>query len=171
MSRVESWLVDVMDGIRVCLGEQLEQSRAGAPCFLALYPGQQIAADHCGCGADGCGMAWVRLARAFTATKFPTPDAAPVVLNLKAPTAVALEVGTMRCIPTGTVKVPPSAAQQINATFDQLSDMEAMRHALTCCAELEVRDVALGQYAPLGLGACAGGAWSLTVSLRPTGGE
>lgn len=169
MNRVEEWAVAVMDGIRVCLGEQLdENSRAGAVCFLGLYTGQQVAADHCGCGNDGCGMAWVRLVRAFSSTQFPTPD---VQINPSAPMAVLLEVGALRCIPVGKSKTPPSEVEQINATLSQLSDMEAIRHALGCCEVLANRDTALGSYSPLSSGDCGGGAWQVTVQLRPTGGR
>lgn len=168
MSRVEQWAVDVMDGLRVCLGEQLETSRSGGVCFLALYTGQQVAADHCGCGNDGCGMAWVRLARAFPSTAFPLPD---VQINPLSPMAILLELGAMRCIPVGKGASGPGEVEQINATLAQLSDMEAIRHAIGCCEVLDNRETSLGTYTPLSSGDCGGGAWQVTVRLRPTGGR
>jgi hypothetical protein len=167
-TRVERWLVDVMDGVRVCLADALEHSRDGAPCFIALYSGAQVAADHCGCGADGCGMAWVRLARAFPSSNFPAPD---VTINVSSPIAAMLEVGAMRCVPVGKGPAGPTAADQINATLSQVSDMEQIRKALGCCDVLEDRDTSLGTYSPMGSGGCAGGAWSIAVRLRPSGGR
>lgn len=168
MNRVETWAVEVMDGLRVCLGEQLETSRSGKVCFLALYTGSQVAADHTGCGNEGCGMAWVRLVRAFPSTVFPTPD---TQINHSAPMAVQLELGAMRCVPTGTAKNPPSAAEQINATLAQLSDMEAIRHAIGCCEVLSERETALGTYTPQSSGDAGGGVWNVVVQLRPGGGR
>lgn len=176
---VEDWLLDIMDSTRVELGTQLHVSRAGDPCFLGLYPGDQVAADHCSCGGSGakatggCGMAWVRLARLYPATKFPTPDIAPTNLGITGPSAVILEAGVMRCLPvtgaSGGASMP-SEAQQMEATLVQISDEAAIRRALVCAAELQRRDTVLGSYTPMGLGGCGGGAWQVTARLRPARG-
>lgn len=173
---VEDWLIDVLDSVRVELGTQLADSRAGETCFLGLYPGDQVAADHCGCGGKtgGCGMAWVRLARLYPSTRFPNPDTAPVNVAITGPSAAILEVGVMRCLPvagaSGGVSMP-SESQQMEATLAQVSDEAAIRRTLVCATELKRRDTVLGSYTPMGLGGCGGGAWQVTVRLRPARGE
>lgn len=163
---VAAWATEVLDGLRTSLDTSLAAVDR-SPCFLAIVPGDQVVADHCGCGTHGCGMGWVRLVRVFHSTRFPAPDTAPVNLSVRAPLAMAVEVGVMRCQPVMTGTQMPTAAQQINATLDQVADMQAVHDAIACCPEVSARTNVIAGYLPLSGGGCGGGAWTVTVQLRP----
>lgn len=161
-----AWAGEVLDGLRGSLAGVLAAADR-SPCFLAVVPGTQVVADHCGCGAGGCGMGWVRAARVYHSARFPTPDSAPVALDVRTPLVMLTEVGVLRCQPAGHGRELPTAADQVNAALDSIADMQAVHDAITCCAEVTGRTNTLGGWTPVDGGACGGGYWQVTVQLRP----
>lgn len=164
---IEDIALEVMDALRVCLCDELGEE--GATCFCGLLPGSLAVADWCTCttdrrGLSGCGMAWVRLDRAFPTDKFP--QLAQGANNCGCGIAAVLEVGTYRCLPMPAEDgSPPDAASQANATLRQLADMAAIHRALTCCTAITDRPHVMGTYVPRSGGDCGGGAWPVTVAM------
>lgn len=156
----------VMDGLRVCLCAQLEDSPGGTVCSCTLVPGQRVPADFCTCSGTGagCGQAWVRLVRIFPYGTFPQQDIG--LQKCTGPLAATIELGVYRCLPTtGNAGQPPTPVAQVEATRVQLGDWQAMRRTLKCCDILDHRMVSLGAYEPRSVGGCGGGVLTATIQL------
>jgi hypothetical protein len=157
-----------MIALSACLCTEIEGSGLPEPCSCGPLIGDLVL-DYCGECADGkCGgQAWVRLVDAFPSNDFPNPLAA--IQNCNAPLAYTLEVGIVRCKPTGKASgvrgfVPPSMEQNVEALRLQLADMAAMRRAIQCCfGDTDVSYI-MNAYTPSPVdGDCLGGAFSVIV--------
>jgi hypothetical protein len=146
----------IMDRLLGCLMVELERSPAGTPEFSGLLPGAAVITDY-------CGMAWVRLQQAAPSARFPNAGATPS--SCADPTAVTVQLGVTRCIPTSEATgQPPTPAQQDLAVRGQMGDYAALRRAVLCCLKGEV--YVLGAYLPLGpQGGIGGGALTVTVQV------
>lgn len=158
-------LVQLLDGLRGALCEQLEDVSSGPGCFCGMYPGASAVADWCTCKrGDGCGMAWVRLDRVFpSGVRFPAVDTTASCTTVL---AAVIELGVYRCapIPDTTGKVDP--IDLTNAVLRQVADADAMLRAMQCTDALNKRPHVMGTYLPTpGGGDCVGGTWPVTVQL------
>lgn len=152
------------DSLLSCLCSQVALTPGGATCFCGMVPGTQPPMEFCSpCDSDVCGMAWLRLARIFPSNRFPTP-----VLEAngcKAPLAYEWQMGVWRCMPTmDTDGNPPGEAAQAMAAAVLIGDAQAMYQALVCCLDKLPRELAVGQYTPVGpFGGCGGGTWTFVT--------
>ena len=153
-----SKLVDLAD----CLCLALKTNGAGPTCFCGVVPGASPAWDYCGeCSGETCGMGYIRVISAFQSSSFPVADDPGE--GCTGPLVVQLGVGALRCVPVPNESGElPAEEQQVEATLGLLADMSAMFVALCEC----LPDGAIGAYEPLGpSGACAGGEWTVWMSL------
>lgn len=153
-----------------CLCTTLAQRGLPELCRCSPVPGGQAILELCGScnGEKGCGgMGWVRMVNEFPSREFPSPDTQGLC---NAPRAYMLEVGIVRCQPTGTGNSiigyqPPTLEQMVDATRLQMADKSAIVAAIQCClndADDEV-SYSLGQYTTLTTGDCGGGMWTVTL--------
>lgn len=118
------------------------------------------------------GLAWLRVADIFSSsTDFPTPDTL-TVWNGCGPMAwgVVMELGVMRCAPTGDIDTIPTCEQWTDLQVNVMKDAKAMRQAFCCLfAQFDPGSIALGSWVPLPTtGGCAGGTWQVTVQVINT---
>lgn len=118
-------------------------------------------------GEDECcqGLAWVRVVSIFPSQLgFPEQDTAP--LGSGCPPewlSVIMEMGVLRCAPTGTTTALPTAAEWATAFANTMHDAAAMRDAF-CCLEGGFEEKVLGVWEPLDVeGGCMGGIQTVTV--------
>jgi hypothetical protein len=153
-----------VDMLVQCICAALAVDGAGPTCFCGVVPGDDVAWDYCGeCDDSGlCGMGYVRINQSYVSENFPTQIPATNgcrtgVLTLE------LVVGSLRCVPLpeedGTL---PNEADQAEAWDRQIADMSALFTAICECFP----DASIGSYSALGpQGGCAGGEWTVWVSL------
>lgn len=149
------------DKMLACLCEGLSSGPAGPVCWCGLVGGSNVAMHPCGpCKGETCGMAFLRLNRAFPSNQFPLP-ALNAAGNCQAPLAYEWHVGAYRCFPVlGAKGEAPSEAAQADAALRQLSDMTTIHQAILCCVDTDT--ATLGTYTPVGpSGGCGGGQWSV----------
>lgn len=158
---INEYLMDLSE----CVCQALEDLGAGATCWCGVYPGENVEWNYCGSDEcdDACGMAYVRLVRAFPSVSFPIED---VAAACKGPLAYELEVGVLRCFPgvdeNGEL---PEAEIVTEAALLMNDDQRALRIAMMCC-ESPVSETALSEWNPVGpSGVCHGGFWKLYVAL------
>jgi hypothetical protein len=165
-----------MLALTLCLCEEMAASELPDPCFCGVLPGAEVAMDYCGdCGDGKCGAAWVRLVSEYPSQTFPQPlDGLAQSGGCAVPSAIQLEMGIVRCAPTGetvgtgdaSVYYPPTVQEQLNAARLQTADKAAMRRAIACCLATKPdgsrREYILGAYTPIGGGDCLGGVWLAT---------
>lgn len=164
---MDRMLLPILDDLRACLCAALAE-RDSNGCFCGLYPGPQVTADWCDCKGRGkCGMAWVRLVRAFpSSASYPSQDTKPG--SCAVVVAAVIELGVYRCLPGPDSQGNVDAAALANATIDQVRDAGAMLQAIQCCTSLARANPLLGVYAPTpNPGNCGGGTWPVTVQLLP----
>ena len=143
-------LVDLAE----CVCAELAVTGAGPTCWCGLYPGEAVSWEYCeNCGADTCGMGYVRLAGVFPYDTFPLPT---IDERCVRPLAWAVEVGALRCVPqpaSGELLDPVSMSEVV---LRQTLDAAALHRAMKCCGQ----DIAVERYVPVGpAGACVGGFW------------
>lgn len=154
--------------LSACLCAEFEKSGLPEPCSCGPMVGELVI-DYCtGCADGKCGgQAWVRLVSVFPSVNFPQPD--QDLNNCASPLAYQLEVGVVRCKPTGTTSgvrgfTPPTLDQNVAALRLQTADIAAMRRAIQCCFDDSDLDYIIGQYNPVTPeGDCLGGAFTLWV--------
>lgn len=139
------------------------------PMYVQLRAGN-VVAHLLSTVQDECceGLAWVRPASFYPASSmFPVQDPAPVKNGTRA-WAVTLELGAVRCAPTGDENRIPTADEWDAVTQAVMDDAAAMRRAICCFIELDSRRngrVLPGQWQPLDVqGGCVGGIMPITVS-------
>lgn len=115
------------------------------------------------------GLAWVRVDNIFsTAVDFPTPDTLSVWTGC-GPMAwgVVLEMGVMRCAPTGSIETIPTCDEWTALQYAVMADAKAMRQAACCLFnQLDPGSLAIGSWSPLPTtGGCAGGVWPVTIQI------
>lgn len=89
--------------------------------------GLAVTEDEC-----KCGLAWVRIVRAFPTDAFPV-ESEEYQVGGPAGWVLVLEMGALRCAPVGTVEVLPSEEDWAAAVHQQMLDAGAMRRAVECC--------------------------------------
>jgi hypothetical protein len=169
--REDTIVYPTMIDLSACLCGEIERSGLPTPCSCGPMIGSLVL-DYCSTCMDGkCGgQAWVRLVQVFPSIDFPSPLLASQ--NCSAPLAFQLEIGIVRCKPTGTNSnlrgyTPPSLEQNVEALRLQTADVGAMRRAVLCCFADGDTDYILGSYQPLaGDADCLGG--TFTVFVRET---
>lgn len=145
------------------LAAQLAETRAGAPCFAVVHPGNMAPAYGCECGT-GEGMAWVRVASNGPSVEYPQRYAQPIGRSTPPLVeTVVLELGIYRCYPNTEDNEMPSLPQLDSAARDALDDAAAMRRAALCAFSADARPIP-GGWQPYGpLGGIHGGIMTVTV--------
>lgn len=159
-------LADLLSSLAACLCASLTDDGQDGPglCFCGVEPGAVVIADTSYDCREGCGMAWVRLAKAYPAVSPGTPD------NSDQPCGQFLgadiEMGVLRCLPIPDDGSGPSADELESAALQAVADMLTMRAAVMCCSALTDVPYRLGQYTPVGpAGAVIGGTWTISVAI------
>lgn len=130
-------------------------------CRTAVYPaGVSVPWDSCGeggCG-DRDGMLWAQLTALDPVQGGSDSGNCPAYMW-------TATVGIVRCVSVlGEDGQPPTAAQVAADADRQITDADAIWHALRCCPTRPeaLADVSLSSWRPLGpLGGCAGGTWTM----------
>jgi len=147
--------------LAACLCEENQACGSPSLCYCGVIPGSQPI-DMSGTDCEPAGQAWVRLTTAYPSQRVGQPD---LTLGNSANTGLGfgVEVGILRYFP---VQVQPMEDEEIlEATLQQITDMETIRRAILCCPSLSPKDYALGTYTPLGPTTLVGGSWTISVSL------
>lgn len=127
-------------------------------CFCGILPGDNVAIDYID-DCNTCGMAWVRLERAYPASGIGI--AATDVTNCATPLGLDIELGVVRCISTGVNGEAPRPEDLLEAAEQMDADLLAIRRAISCCGELDV-EYSVSEYQPIGPeGGVVG--WTVTV--------
>jgi hypothetical protein len=160
----------VMIALSACLCEQMSEDGMPSNCRCGIMAGDRVL-DYCGsCDEVGCGgQAWVRFVDAYPSTEFPAQQADN--RNCYAPLAFTLEVGVVRCAPTGEANgvdgySPPSMQDEVSALRQQMADMAALRRAIQCCFAQRVdNEYIMGAYNATDVtgGDCIGGYFTVQV--------
>jgi hypothetical protein len=158
--REDTGIYPVMIALATCATEELVKSGLTAIDKVTIQPGLTPVQDYVGNG-DDCGEIIVNLTSTFPSDPFPSP-----VQNATCAVDLAYEVqlGIFRCAPAMEVNEPPSPAEQLNATRENLADMAAMHRAIRCCMQTMSRAYSLRAFAPYGpSGNVVGGIWTVIV--------
>lgn len=168
----DTLILPVAQQLLTCLCEALplEMAANKVPEQCCFRSGEIVSADA-SVYEDLCcsGLAWVRPVTMFSSGEdFPNPDTA-VVTNACGPYAwgLTLEMGVMRCAPTGTMSTIPTCTDWTDLNTDIFNDAKAMRRAICCLtAQFDPSSVAIGTWTPLPTsGGCAGSTWQVTVQI------
>lgn len=153
-----------------CAAIPLEMAADKTPDECCFRSGEIVSADA-SVYQDLCcsGLAWVRPVSMFSSGEdFPNPDTA-VVTNACGPYAwgVTLELGILRCAPTGSATQIPTCDEWTEFHEDIMNDARAMRRAICCLtAQLDPSSIAIGAWSPLPTsGGCGGSTWQITVQI------
>lgn len=154
----------------LCAALPLEMLAEKVPAHCGFRPGEIVSADASAFEDLCCeGLAWVRIVDIFpSSTDFPTPDTLTVITGCgPMGWGVVLEMGVMRCAPTGDFGQIPTDAEWFELQQDIMNDAAAMRRAMCCMiAQYDPSSIAVGSWEPLPTtGGCAGGLWNVTVQL------
>ena len=132
------------------------------PTYIQLRPGN-VVAHLLSLYEDECceGLAWVRPAPFFPSSAvFPVLDSAPPKGGVTG-WAVTLELGAVRCAPTGDEKRIPTSVEWDAATQAVMDDAAAMRRAICCFIDAKAgrsSRVLPGTWQPIEVqGGCVGG--------------
>lgn len=134
-------------------------------CWCGYVPGGTPAYDGCNpCSSDACGMGFVSMSGAGIGAQLGAPTGPRGAGNCHDPLQGAFQMGVLRCWPLEEDGSGPSTETAAEIGLLLLSDMQAMRQAITCC----YGDGALiGQYTPIDpSGGCVGGMWAFQLALE-----
>lgn len=154
----------------LCIALEANHTPENRPAHCCLRVGEAVSADA-SLYEDLCceGLAWVRIDGVFASNdEFPNPDTQSVVTGCGVYAwGVTLEMGVMRCAPTGDISTIPTCDEWTALAVNVANDTRAMRDAMCCLIEqLDPSSVAIGSWAPLPTtGGCSGGAWQITVQV------
>lgn len=150
-----------------CYGEELAKV-ASPPAYVQLRPGN-VVAHLLSVNQDECceGLAWVRPASFFPSSAvFPIQDAQPVRTGVRA-WAVTLEMGAIRCAPTGDENTIPTGDEWDATVQAVMDDAAAMRRAICCLIDMRpgrTGRVLAGLWQPIEVqGGCVGGILPVTI--------
>lgn len=150
-----------------CLDQEMAKV-PDPPRYVQLRAGN-VVAHLLSTVEDECcdGLAWVRPSSFFPASAvFPVQDAAPVKGGTRA-WAVTLELGAVRCAPTGDENTLPTAAEWEAALQTVMDDAAAMRRAICCFIDARPGRsgrVLPGIWQPIDVqGGCVGGILPVTI--------
>jgi hypothetical protein len=118
---------------------------------------------------DECceGLAWVRPSAFFPSSSvFPVQDETPLKGGTRS-WAVTLEMGAIRCAPTGDQDTIPTDSEWEDTVQGTMDDAAAMRRAICCFIDADPRRsgrVLPGIWQPIDIeGGCVGGTLTVTV--------
>jgi hypothetical protein len=138
------------------------------PLYVQLRPGN-VVAHLLSTSQDECceGLGWVRPSSFVPSSGvFPVQDPAPVKGGVKA-WAVTLEMGYIRCAPTGDEHTIPTADEWDEAVQGVMDGAAAMRRAMCCFIDAKQGRsgrVLAGQWQPIEVqGGCVGGLMPITI--------
>lgn len=139
------------------------------PAYVQLRPGN-VVAHLLSVNEDECceGLAWVRPASFFPSSAvFPTQDAQPIKGGVRA-WAVTLELGAVRCAPTGDENAIPTGEEWDATVQAVMDDAAAMRRAICCFIDAPGTNrsgrVIAGLWQPVEVqGGCVGGIMPVTI--------
>lgn len=151
-----------------CLGQELLKVE-NPPKYVQLRPGN-VVANLLSINEDECceGLAWVRPSSFYPtgAAGFPVQDSAPIKGGTRA-WAITLELGAVRCAPTGDEHSVPTADDWDLTTQAVMDDAAAMRRALCCFIDAKAGrsgKVLPGLWQPTDIqGGCVGGILPVTI--------
>ena len=150
-----------------CLDQEMAKV-ASPPTYVQLRPGN-VVAHLLSMGQDECceGLAWVRPASFFPSSGvFPVQDAVPVRGGQRA-WAITLELGAVRCAPTGDERNIPTGEDWDTTVQAVMDDAAAMRRAICCFIDAKPgrsTRVIAGTWQPIEVqGGCVGGLIPVTV--------
>lgn len=150
-----------------CLDQELAKV-ASPPAYVQLRAGN-VVAHLLSTYEDECceGLAWVRPSAFYPASAvFPVQDAAPVKGGTRA-WAVTLELGAVRCAPTGDENAIPTGEEWDATVQAVMDDAAAMRRAICCFIDADARRsgrVLPGVWQPIDVqGGCVGGILPVTI--------
>lgn len=151
----------------VCLDEEMAKV-ADPPTYVQLRAGN-VVAHLLSTYEDECceGLAWVRPSAFFPSSgTFPVQDAQPAKGGTRA-WAVTLELGAVRCAPTGDENTLPTADQWEATVQTVMDDAAAMRRAICCFIDARPgrsSRVLPGIWQPIDVqGGCVGGIIPVTI--------
>lgn len=154
----------------LCAALPLHMAVDKVPARCCFRPGENISGDA-SLYEDLCceGQAWVRVTNISpTSDSFPAPETFAVITGC-GPFGweLSMEMGVMRCAPTGDISMIPTCAEWNELQVDIMNDARAMRAAMCCLIDqLDPGSVAIGAWSPLPTtGGCAGGTWDVTVQI------
>ena len=157
----------------LCLAIFETHPEASRPAYCCMRVGESVAQDA-GAAEDLCckGLAYVRTALIYpTGDTFPNPETDIAVTGCGIHAwGISLEMGIMRCVPTGTSQRPPSCDEwNAHASIDGMDKVSLVK-ALCCFLEFyDSGDIAVGQVAPFGPeGGCGGNVLGITVMVANT---
>lgn len=153
-----------------CLCAELAKSGGPELCYCGLMVGDITPIGLMSCDDNkGCGVAYVRPIGAYASSTFPTPDEGTLA-TCASPLAMEVVVGVARCYPrmAGRAAVPDPQAM-FEATRLYMSDMQAIRRAISCCFGKKTPGQpnsihTLGGWSPIPAGAgVSGGEWQVFI--------
>lgn len=150
-----------------CLDQEIAKV-ADPPTYVQLRAGNVVAHLLSSYQDECCeGLAWVRPSAFYPSSEtFPIQDPAPLKTGTRA-WAVTLELGAVRCAPTGDQNSIPTAGQWENTVQAVMDDAAAMRRAICCFIDAEPRRslrVLPGTWQPIDIqGGCVGGILPVTI--------
>jgi hypothetical protein len=153
-----------------CEALTVQHTAANRPAHCCLRVGESVSADASPYEDLCCeGLAWVRIDSIFASNdEFPNPDTqVPVTGCGVSAWGVVLEMGVLRCAPTGSTTAVPTCSEWTALAVNVTNDARAMRDAICCLtAQLDPSSVAIGSWNPLPTtGGCAGGSWQISVQI------
>lgn len=164
LTRPDAKFLPALMALKECLCNELAASGGPAPCFCGLVPAGQPPLGILDCGKGDCGVAWVAPVTVFPSSTFPSPDDGFVACA--SPLAMSINVGVARCHPRparGSAQADVQDYFEASALY--LSDMQAMRRALLCCAKQSPDlDISLGSWEAIEpSGGISGGVWNAVI--------
>lgn len=167
---VDEPLFTALSILTECLIEELGKSGGPDLCYAGQWQGiTEPPPPLMNCSSGDCGVAWTTPVQMYASTNFPNP-VEPGAMPCNAPMALEVQMGVLRCKPTG-----PSGYPDAQAVFTSnrliMSDQLAMRKAALCCftariathENFHIRNlrVTLGSWTPSAL--AAGGSWQVFI--------
>lgn len=144
------------------LAAQLDETRAGAPCYAVVHPSAMYPSYGCSC-ATGEGLAWVRVVSIGASVNYPQPHGVPVSRRDPEVGVVVLELGVYRCFPQPEDKDAMLPIAHIDSLArDVIDDAAAMRRAARCAFRVEEQPI-VGTWQPYTGGEVHGGVLTVTV--------
>jgi hypothetical protein len=150
-----------------CLDQ--EMAKVADPSTYVQLRAGNVVAHLLSTYEDECceGLAWVRPSAFFPSSSvFPVQDAQPLKGGVRA-WAVTLELGAVRCAPTGDENAVPTAAEWEATVQTVMDDAAAMRRAICCFIEARPGRsgrVLPGVWQPIDVqGGCVGGILPVTI--------
>lgn len=152
--RINGTLLD----LAACLCERIESDGLPPPCYCGVVPGDAIAVDYIAACEDQDGLAFVRLAQVYPASRVGVIDQR--LNNCGTGFGIEAEVGIIRSAPPwGEEGEPPDEAANLAGSVLLVQDMAAIVGAIQCCFADHGIDYIVQGYRPTILGGALGGSY------------